>query len=578
MAYLLTKATAGTEYEHPLLGSVFIKPMSHSTCIHGLCAGQFVRVMSLRHSLLYSLLCLSISLLALPLSANAQNANAQNSSIQVIPSQPPALDSELPVDAPEQQELEARRVDPRRAKSLTLFIGIEHQEKLPFVPPDAQFKGDFRKVVKLSIDREAEILRFQATTEGIATLTIHNSKGEKLYEFTIDVRKSDLTKVAQEIRSLLSDVEGITIKIVNQRVVVDGQVLAPRDMNRVISVVMQYGDKQASSLVTLSPLAQRKIAQAILQDINNPEITVRAVNDKFILEGSVVDQAEKDRIEAIAQVYVPDLVKDAGEKEGTIVKLRKTFVLNLIQIKPAQPRDPGKIIQLVTHYVELNKNFQKGFRFQWTPTLEDKSTVSFTNDSRQPGGVVSQITGVVSNLLPKLNSAKQYGHARVLQSSSLIVLDGQKGDIKNITRLPYTTSNEEGQLVTSFEEAGLMASITPQIINPRSDSIQLKMDFQLKALLSMTDKGPIVSNNSVQTVIVVRSGQSAAVGGLISNSSGTDYNKLPKNQAVDPIISLYASKAFQRNQSQFVIFVTPIIKASASQGAERIKEKFRLRD
>ena len=96
--------------------------------------------------------------------------------------------------------------------------------------------------------------------------------------------------------------------------------------------------------------------------------------------------------------------------------------------------------------------------------------------------------------------------------------------------------------------------------------------------MGVTDKGPMVSSNSMVTTIIVRSAQSAAVGGLISNTSSTDYNKLPKANATDPLISLYASKAFQRQQSQFVVFVTPIIKASASQGAEKIKQKFKLRD
>lgn len=491
---------------------------------------------------------------------------------------PPPLTAPTPPDAPVTQELEAAKVDPKRQKFLSLYIGIQYQEKIPYLPAGARFKGDFKKVTKLSVNRDRSILLFEAIKEGIATLTIHDSKGNKLYEFRLDVRKSDLTKVAQEMRALLSDIEGITIKIINNRVVVDGQVLLPRDMNRIISVVAQYGEQLASSLVTLSPVAQRKIAQAIANDINNPEITVRAVNDKFILEGSVGDPAEATRAMTIAQMYVPDLVKEAGEKDGTIVKIRKEFVVNLIVIKAPAPPDPKKTIQLVVHFVELNKNYQKGFRFQFTPTLEDKSTVSFTNDSRAPGGVVSSITGIVSNLLPKLNWAKKHGHARVLQSSSLIVLDGQKGDLKNVVKQPYQTVTSQGQLSTSFEETGLITSITPSILNARSDSIRLSMDFSMKSLLGNTPQGPMVSNSAMQTVIIVRSGQSAAVGGLISNSTSTDYNKLPQGNATDPLISLYASKDFQRNQSQFVVFVTPIIKSSASQGSEKIKEKFRLRD
>jgi pilus assembly protein CpaC len=491
---------------------------------------------------------------------------------------PPSLVQPQNGDSPDSPDIDSATVDHNRQKMVPLYIGIEHQEKLPYLPPNANFKGDYKKVTKVSINRETSTLLFQAIGEGVATLTIHDSTGRLIYDFRLDVKKSNLTKVANEMRALLNDIEGISIKIVNNRVVVDGQVLLPRDLSRIISVVSQYGDQLASSLVTLSPVAQKRIAQAIMNDIAKPEINVRAVNDKFILEGVADDPADKDRAEAIAQIYVPDIVKEEGELNGRIVKIRKTFVLNLITVKAAPPKDPGKIIQLVVHYVELKKDYEKSFKFQFMPTLQDDSKVSFTQDSRQPGGVISQITGVVSNLLPKLNWAKTHGHARVLQSSTMIVLDGQKGDLKNTTRVPYQTSNAQGQPITQFEEAGFMSSITPQILSPRSDSIRLNMDFAMKALLGLSDKGPLVSNSSMTTVIIVRSGQSAAVGGLISNSTSTDYNKLPKNLGSDPIISLYASKSFQRNQSQFVLFVTPIIKSSASQGAEKVKQKFRLRD
>ena len=74
----------------------------------------------------------------------------------------------------------------------------------------------------------------------------------------------------------------------------------------------------------------------------------------------------------------------------------------------------------------------------------------------------------------------------------------------------------------------------------------------------------------------MRDRQSAAVGGLIRNEAATAYN--PPSGAKNPIISLYASKQFQKKQSQFVVFVTPVVKTSASAGAEQIKKKFRLHE
>ena len=470
-------------------------------------------------------------------------------------------------------------VDPTKQKYLPLYIGIETQEKLAYLPDGATFKGDFKKVTDVSVARQLSTLLFTPKKEGVATLTVYDASGKKIFEFRIDVKKSNLTKVAREIRALLSDIEGIQIKIINNRVVVDGMVLLPQDMSRIHSVVKQY-DGQASNIVRISPQAQRKIAQMIENDIRNPEITVRAINEKFILEGVANDKDEKDKAEIIAKTYVPDIIVDEATADGKISKIKRDLVINLITIKPGAPPEPGKIIQLVIHFVELNKNYQKGFSFSWMPGIkEDRSSIDFGSGAGDKGqGLVSTVAGTINNLLPKLNWAKTHGHARILQSSSLLVMDGQKGDLRSTVRLPYQVVNANNVPSTNFEEAGLISSITPQIINARSDNIKLSLEFSMKNLLGLTDKGPMVSNSSLQTQIVVRSGQSAAVGGLISNTTGTDYNKLPKGAPDQPILSLYASKSFQRNQSQFVVFVTPIIKSSASAGAEKIKKKFRLRD
>ena len=144
--------------------------------------------------------------------------------------------------------------------------------------------------------------------------------------------------------------------------------------------------------------------------------------------------------------------------------------------------------------------------------------------------------------------------------------------------MPYNSVSKEGMIITRFENTGISTVITPQILGARSDSVKLNMNFSVKAVTGSTDAGPLISQNEVQSIIVVRSGQSAAVGGLISNEQYSDYNKLPKSASKNPIVSLYASKDFNKKQSQFVVFVTPIIKSSASAGSNKIKRKFRLRN
>jgi pilus assembly protein CpaC len=153
--------------------------------------------------------------------------------------------------------------------------------------------------------------------------------------------------------------------------------------------------------VTLSPLAQNKIAQFIERKINNPEIHVTATNQKFILEGVANDPNEKARAEILAKMYVPDVVVDEAVADKKVLERKADVVINLITVRKAPESPPPKIIQMVVHYVELQKEYTKGFRFQWTPTIGEESQIQFSSGGRAPGGVLATITGTISNLFAK---------------------------------------------------------------------------------------------------------------------------------------------------------------------------------
>ncbi len=459
---------------------------------------------------------------------------------------------------------------------ISLYVGFSSDEVFDDLPDDIDVDGTFRKSCRVEYDPATKTIRFNPIREGTSSLVIkEKSTGKIIKRLTLDIKKTDLQRVAKELQSLLATIEGITIRILNNKVIVDGQILLPSDMKRIHSVVKQYGSL-ATSLVTLSPIAQNKIAEFIEKKIGNPEIRCSAINGKFILEGFANEQAEKDHAEIVAKMYIPDVVVDEAVADKKVLERKVDMVINLINLRPPPVPEPSKLIQLVVHYVELEKDYTKGFRFQWTPDIGDGSQVSFSTGGGSPGGVTSAITGTVSNLIPKLNWAKQHGFARELQSSSIIVQDGKAGIINSITRLPYQVVNAQGQPSTNFEETGLKVNITPEVLGQRSDSVKLNMNFAVKSLISYTAQGPTTSSREIQTTIHVKSGASAAVGGLISSDTGTDYNKLPADASSNPIFSLYASKDFRNNQSQFVVFITPIIKSSASTGADKIKQKFRL--
>lgn len=462
-------------------------------------------------------------------------------------------------------------------KYISLSVGVYKDIDVLKASKKLSTGGTYKGLLKLQYNSKRKLLRLYPKKTGIGTLFVKNPvSGDVIYEFRIDVKKTSLHKVAKDIQDLLKDIEGIHIKIIHKKVIVDGEILIPADINRIFSVIREYPG-QAVSFVTLSSLAQNKISKLIEKAINNPEVHVRAINGKFLLEGVVTSLADKKRAYLLAQTYVPDVVDSTAQGQNAQLKKRGSLVIiDLINVKiPVQPAKKQKLIQLVFHYVELNKDYAKGFSFGWRPSLASGTQIQLGSPGSS-SGLTATLSATINNLIPKLNWAKEHGRARVLKSVSIITANGIEGSLNSSSNIPYLSGSGD-TIKTSFATAGLHAKVTPTIIDSAADSIQLQVHFKATALTGQNKDGPSISGHEISTTLTVKNGHSAALAGLISNNSGTAYNRLPSNSVKNPIIPLYASKAVNKSQSQFVVFVTPLIKSSASAGVEKIKRKFNLK-
>ena len=440
--------------------------------------------------------------------------------------------------------------------------------------------------------REQKKIMLIPTGEGTTSLTIQDTAGQIKHQIKIFVKISDLTRISQELKRLIGDIEGVEIKIIGKKVLIDGEILLPKDLNRIVTVAEQYDPKKEVGIIaTLSPLAQKIIAQKMEEDIHQmgesfKEIRVRAVNQRFLLEGAVDWAGEKEggdlnRKIAVetAKTYVPDKFFTAAEKAGQITPPGggPPIVVDLLVTKKKPAAELAKMIHITANYVELSKTYAKNFAFNWTPGIQDRTTATL-----EKGKLLTTVTATVSSLFPKLNAAKTLGHARVLESTSLIVQENEQGILQNKTKIPITVLQVAGgasQQSTEFEEVGLTLEIKPTVI-PNTSHIQLVVNFKLISLIGFNEKGqPSLAQNSINTTLIVKSTESAALGGLVSGTLLTDYNKLPASIRNDQniLFNLYRSKSFQNNKSQFIVFLTPQIVESASEQVQELKRKFRVR-
>ena len=469
--------------------------------------------------------------------------------------------------------------------SARLTAGITETFDFDFAPGNIAL-GD-PQVLRYQIDREARKMILVPLKAGKTSLDIYDQTGVLKRRYVLTVVVSDLAKTAKELQDLLGEIEGIRIKIFGRKILIDGEILLPSDLNRIVTVTNQYAKEEVGIIATLSPVAQKIIAGKIQEDIQKmgfKEVTVRAVNQRFLVEGEVPrgPDADPDRNAVIAietaKTYVPDIFITAGEKEGVIKRPEggPPVVVNLLIIKPKPAAEPAKMVRIVIHYVELNKNYAKNFSFNWTPGIRDTSNIELKG-----GKLTTTVTGTLDSLIPKLNSATTHGHARVLESSSLIVQDNEEGTLNNAIQIPISVFLSSGggtQQATQYVDVGLLMKIKPTTLQ-ESNAMRVDVEFQLKTVLGFNEQGvPSIGQNKINTILIVGSGESAAIGGLVTNNMLTNYNKLPEGTTTQNFLfNLYRSKSFQNNKSQFVVFVTPEVIKSASEGSEELKRKFRVK-
>lgn len=440
-------------------------------------------------------------------------------------------------------------------------------------------------------NRERKLLLI-AQKPGYTDMTIYDMNGVPRITYLMRVTREDVGQVIGQLEDLLGDIEGLKIRHLDGRIVLDGEILLPRDairIFRVIDALQGTGDTKAQvaikNLTTLSKLTMNILAERIEREIGSPEITVRVVNNNLFLEGTAESDFEADRAIEIAKTYLPEVyVEKTKGQSGEEVKPKSAggvggglpTIVDLLRVRPRQASPPAQDIKITMNYVELKNEYSRLFDFQWRPLVNENANVKFDTSF---GELTGALVGTVTSLLPRLNQARDHGHARVLKQQQIIVKDrGETGIINSATQV-YVRVVDEKTGIVSLDKVDVRNSLKVRAATiPGSDSIDLGLQVQLQSLLSDASP-PIVATNEIQTQVTIKNGESAALGGSAFDNALSNYNK-PKSssgqQQGSPLFNMTRSKSFSRDKSQFIVFVTPEVIRTASSATEDMTRKFRL--
>ncbi len=194
---------------------------------------------------------------------------------------------------------------------------------------------------------------------------------------------------------------------------------------------------------------------------------------------------------------------------------------------------------------------------------------------------------VVKSLTGFINFLKKVGRTNVLSTPQIMAMDNEDAEIEVGDRVPTSTTTTQTTTGASsgvqFEDATVKLKIKP-FISPSSDQVRLEIDQKIKQLSNKTstakalaDAAVILSTRSIKTNIVVGSGDTAVLGGLMRDDELESVSKVPILGDIPILGWLFKSKTVQKDKINLLVFLTPKIIRNKQDSSELLGKKLNER-
>lgn len=253
------------------------------------------------------------------------------------------------------------------------------------------------------------------------------------------------------------------------------------------------------------------------------------------------------------------------------------------------------LIEATIVEVQLNKNYQQGINWSYisgnfnlgqnAPTFRSvPTTLGSAFTLGYTGGALSASLRLLEN----------FGNVRVLSSPRVSVINNQTALLKVVDNIVYfsittTTDRNQNTSVTNFTTTantvpvGFIMNVTPQIAGDGHVLLNIKPTIS-RVLRFVNDPNPVLKNpclnntfgepcpelgivnpypeiqtREMESLLRVRNGDIAVMGGLIQDRVSNNEDSIPGINRIPVLREIFGSKDEQSTKTELVIFLRPVV-------------------
>ena len=178
--------------------------------------------------------------------------------------------------------------------------------------------------------------------------------------------------------------------------------------------------------------------------------------------------------------------------------------------------------------------------------------------SKAISGIAFGLINTSSTLLAlQLAALQSDGRGEVLSAPRVLTGDKQVAKIRSGAKVPYQTTSGNNGTTTTFQDAVLELNVTPSITP--DGNVQMKLSISKDSLGVLTNAGYVINTNSLDTNVLVGSGETVVLGGFYENTRTSDTSKVPLLGDAPAVGKLFRSQRDEDKKQELLIFITPQI-------------------
>ncbi len=334
-----------------------------------------------------------------------------------------------------------------------------------------------------------------------------------------------------------------------------------------------------------------KDGDTIIENPDNNSLTVRARRrEMFAVEeflrgrdGKSIEEVRKNveliRTKHLSPTQVYEVLVEMGYKVAGDIRISETLNGLLVIANKSEVSKLKSVIESIdtpdhqvvieARIVEVIEGNGRNWGISWSYNIENQSedakegVDTIIDASNISSGINiglgllgnDQFTAIYRNIVEDKST-------EVLARPTITTLNKMKAKIDLVDEVPYKQLEyiNEDQTNTStsyeFKETGITLEVTPQI----SEDGMIKMEVAptISEVTGWTeDNVPFISKRSVETNVIVRNGETLAIGGLIKDNSSRTDTKNPFLSRIPIIGYFFRTSKSEKNKTNLMIFITP---------------------